>query len=47
MNAETPRLGNLPKVKMLDQDLNINGVIARGRCMMLDGEVLVKGTFEE
>lgn len=32
---------------LLDQDLNINGVIARGRCMMLDGEVLVKGTFEE
>ena len=32
---------------LLDQDLNIDGVIARGRCMMLRGEVLVKGTFEE
>ena len=32
---------------LLDQDLNISGVIARGRPMMLDGELLVKGTFEE
>ena len=32
---------------LLDQDLSINGVIARGQCMMLNGEILVKGTFEE
>lgn len=32
---------------LLDQDLSINGVIAKGQCMMLDGEILVKGTFEE
>lgn len=32
---------------LLDRELNISGVIARGRPMMLDGELLVKGTFEE
>ena len=41
------QVGSDADLVLLDQDLNISGVIAKGRCMMLDGEVLVKGTFEE
>lgn len=33
-------------ILLLDRDLNIRTVIARGNIMMRDGEVLVKGTFE-
>lgn len=31
---------------LLDQDLEIDGVFAKGRCMMLNKELRVKGTFE-
>jgi hypothetical protein len=34
-------------VVLLDAaDLTIRGVIARGRWLMRDGEILVRGTFE-
>jgi beta-aspartyl-dipeptidase (metallo-type) len=33
-------------ILLLDEDLNINTVMARGNVMMRGGEVLVKGTFE-
>ncbi len=32
---------------LLDEDLNLSMVMSRGRIMMREGEVLVKGTFEE
>lgn len=41
------RTGGDADLVLLDQELNISGVIARGRPMMLDGQLLVKGTFEE
>ena len=41
------RTGGDADLVLLDQDLNISGVIAKGRPMMLDGELLVKGTYEE
>lgn len=40
------QIGSDADLVLLDQDLQVNGVFARGRCMMLDGVVLVKGTFE-
>lgn len=41
------RVGSDADMVLLDESLRIDGVIAGGRCMMLDGEVLVKGTFED
>ena len=34
-------------ILILDDDLNIDTVIAKGRIMVQSGNVLVKGTFEE
>ena len=39
-------VGSDADLVLLDQDLKIDGVIAKGRCMMLDKGLLVKGTFE-
>ena len=39
-------VGSDADLVLLDQDLEIDGVIAKGRCMMLGKELLVKGTFE-
>ena len=39
-------VGSDADLVLLDQDLRIDGVIAKGRCMMLEKELLVKGTFE-
>jgi len=33
-------------IVLLDRDLNIRTVMAKGRLMMHEGEILVKGTFE-
>ena len=39
-------VGSDADLVLLDQDLEIDSVIAKGRCMMLEKELLVKGTFE-
>lgn len=39
-------VGSDADLVLLDQDLEIDCVIAKGRCMMLEKELLVKGTFE-
>lgn len=39
-------VGSDADLVLLDQNLEIDGVIAKGRCMMLEKELLVKGTFE-
>ena len=39
-------VGSDADLVLLDQDLEIDCVIATGRCMMLEKELLVKGTFE-
>ena len=40
------QVGSDADLVLLDQDLEIDGVIAKGRRMMADRELLVKGTFE-
>jgi beta-aspartyl-dipeptidase (metallo-type) len=40
------RTGNDADLIMLDQDLNLTDVIAKGRLMMADGKLLAKGTFK-
>lgn len=39
-------VGSDADLVLLDQDLEIDGVIAKGRCLMLGKDLLVKGTFE-
>lgn len=39
-------VGSDADLVLLDQDLEIDSVIAKGRCMMLEKELLVRGTFE-
>lgn len=41
------KVGSDGDVVLLDDDLTIGGVVAMGKWMMKDGEILVKGTFEE
>ena len=31
---------------LFTEDLELKGVVSRGRVMMRDGEIIVKGTFE-
>ncbi len=50
-NGIFPRKGTIKKqsdgdLVILDSDLNIRTVIAKGKIMMNDGQVLTKGTFE-
>ena len=40
------QVGSDADLVLLDQDLEIDGVIAKGRRMMADRELLVRGTFE-
>lgn len=40
------RIGSDADIVVLDEDLNIDYVFARGRCMIKRGKVVVKGTFE-
>lgn len=40
-------IGSDADLVLLDQDLEIDGVIAKGRRMMVDKKLLVRGTFEE
>ena len=37
--------GSDADVLIMDKDLNLDTVIARGKIMMQDGEVIVKGAF--
>ncbi len=41
------RAGQVANVNLLNTDLGIEWVVSRGRVMMREGELLVKGTFEE
>lgn len=42
----TLRVGSDADILVLDKDLNIVHVFARGQCMVRDGQVVIKGTFE-
>ena len=41
------KLGNHADFVVLDSELNIVHVMAKGRMMIQDGQIMVKGTFEK
>lgn len=42
----TLQIGSDADIVVMDKDLNIEYVFARGKCMVKEGRVIVKGTFE-
>ena len=41
------KAGNCADLNLFDENMNLVHVFAKGRQMMKDGEIVVKGTFEE
>jgi beta-aspartyl-dipeptidase (metallo-type) len=42
----TLNIGSDADIVVMDKDLNIEHVFAKGKCMLRDGIPVVKGTFE-
>jgi beta-aspartyl-dipeptidase (metallo-type) len=40
------QIGSDADIVVMDKDLNIEYVFAKGKCMVKEGKVIVKGTFE-
>ena len=41
------KAGNCADLNLFDENMNLVHVFAKGRQMMRNGEIIVKGTFEE